>query len=162
MLKDTATGAKNMDSSTHYGVSLPRGSVNNVPQAGEGSPGSVNEGTYQLGTPVKGYNYPPPLTYTSVQTNTPADVVTTVELGKILKERGNRYGDFTTHADIAMNIKRAIHIPLGWDRLNAVQQHALEIIADKIARILNGDPTYDDNWIDIQGYAKLVQDRLPK
>ncbi len=34
-----------------------------------------------------------------------------------------------------------------------------EVIADKIARILNGDPNYKDNWHDIQGYAKLAEDR---
>ena len=50
----------------------------------------------------------------------------------------------------------------GWNRLNDVQAQALEVIADKIARILNGDPNYADNWHDIQGYAKLVEDRLPK
>lgn len=32
-------------------------------------------------------------------------------------------------------------------------------IADKIARILNGDPEYRDNWHDIAGYAKLAEDR---
>src|SRR5690606_10084595 len=31
----------------------------------------------------------------------------------------------------------------------------------KIARILIGDPNYADNWHDIQGYAKLVEERLP-
>ena len=38
----------------------------------------------------------------------------------------------------------------------------LGTIADKIGRILSGDPNYADNWHDIQGYAKLVEDRLPK
>lgn len=34
------------------------------------------------------------------------------------------------------------------------------MIQHKIARILNGDPDYVDNWVDIAGYAKLVADRL--
>ena len=42
------------------------------------------------------------------------------------------------------------------------QREALEMIAHKIARILNGDPNYADNWIDIAGYATLVANRLEK
>jgi hypothetical protein len=34
------------------------------------------------------------------------------------------------------------------------------MIMHKVARILNGDPNYADNWIDIAGYATLVADRL--
>jgi hypothetical protein len=40
------------------------------------------------------------------------------------------------------------------------QREALEMIAHKIARIINGDPNYADSWVDIAGYAKLVADRL--
>ena len=42
------------------------------------------------------------------------------------------------------------------------QREALEMIQHKVARILNGDPTYTDNWIDIAGYATLVANRLEK
>jgi len=34
------------------------------------------------------------------------------------------------------------------------------MVVHKIARILNGDPNYDDSWVDISGYTKLVADRL--
>lgn len=40
------------------------------------------------------------------------------------------------------------------------QYEALDMIAHKIARIINGDPDYADSWDDIAGYAKLVADRL--
>jgi hypothetical protein len=36
------------------------------------------------------------------------------------------------------------------------------MIQHKIARILNGDPTYTDNWHDIAGYATLVEQHLLK
>jgi hypothetical protein len=78
-----------------------------------------------------------------------------------LKERGNRYGDFTDHAKICQNIKRGM-MCRSFDDLPDIHRQALEVIADKIARILSGDPNYADNWHDIQGYAKLVEDRLPK
>ena len=90
-----------------------------------------------------------------------------------LAERGNRYGDFTDHADLAQGIQFRMQkfclkadndvgfIEPWKDRLNNVQRQALTVISDKIARILSGDPNYADNWHDIQGYAKLVEDRLP-
>lgn len=46
-----------------------------------------------------------------------------------------------------------------WDALDPVKKQALTVIADKIARVLNGDPNYRDNWHDMQGYAKLAEDR---
>ena len=46
--------------------------------------------------------------------------------------------------------------------MNATQREGLKAILQKIARILNGDPNYADNWHDIQGYARLVEERLPK
>ena len=78
-----------------------------------------------------------------------------------LAERGNRYGDFADHAKIAQAIQDDMRIGPGWARLDDVKRQALTVIADKIARILSGDPNYADNWHDIQGYAKLVEDRLP-
>lgn len=80
-----------------------------------------------------------------------------------LLERGERYGDFTDHAAIAQCLQDGMRLtrPNGWERLSDVQRQALTVIADKIARILSGDPNYADNWHDIQGYAKLVEDRLP-
>lgn len=90
------------------------------------------------------------------------------EIDKVLAERGSRYGDFADHAVVAQalqNVMRKSGKKVqgdDWDKLSDVQKQALTVIADKIARILSGDPNYDDNWIDIQGYAKLAQDRLPK
>jgi hypothetical protein len=47
-----------------------------------------------------------------------------------------------------------------WSTLDSDIKQALTVIADKIARILNGDSHYIDNYHDIQGYAKLVETRL--
>ena len=48
----------------------------------------------------------------------------------------------------------------GWGAMDYDMREALGMIQHKIARILNGDPTYADSWHDIAGYAKLVDDRL--
>lgn len=77
-----------------------------------------------------------------------------------LAERGKRYGSFLNHARIAQGLKDVMWEAPKWEYLAEDQMQALEVIADKIARILNGDPDYIDNWHDIQGYAKLVEDRL--
>ena len=84
------------------------------------------------------------------------------DLTQTLTERGNRYGVFTGHAHITQDIKNVIRLhlsarnkPLAFD-----QQEALDMIAHKIGRIINGDPNYADSWHDIAGYAQLVADRL--
>ena len=77
-----------------------------------------------------------------------------------LAERGARYGAFRDHAVIAQNLQDSMRNTEGWNRLAPDQKQALSVIADKIARMLNGDPNYIDNWHDIIGYAKLVEDRL--
>lgn len=77
----------------------------------------------------------------------------------VLDERGARYGLFVGHAEISQGLK-AVMFSRENLALAADQREALEMIAHKIARIINGDPNYSDSWIDIAGYAKLVADRL--
>lgn len=81
---------------------------------------------------------------------------------EVLEERGKRYGSFKAHANIAQELKIAMFGTPGWHKLAPDQCEALEMIQHKIARILNGDPDYDDNWIDIAGYSTLIADRLNK
>lgn len=82
------------------------------------------------------------------------------DITSTLAERGDRYGLFSEHARITQNLKNAMTDSPNWFRLAADQKEALEMIVHKVGRILNGDPDYDDSWIDIAGYAKLVADRL--
>lgn len=77
-----------------------------------------------------------------------------------LNERGNRYGSFTGHAKITQSIKRAMIDSPNWDSLDDDQREALEMVAHKIGRILNGDKDYIDSWHDIIGYTQLVETRL--
>ena len=79
-----------------------------------------------------------------------------------LAERGNRYGSFTGHAKITQAIKAAMIDSPNWDDLDDDMREALEMVAHKIGRILNGDPNYHDSWHDIIGYTKLVADRLER
>jgi hypothetical protein len=83
-------------------------------------------------------------------------------INNILAERGARYGDFDGHARITQNIKAAMRGGnlTKWFGLADDQREALEMIAHKIGRILNGDPNWEDSWADMAGYSKLVADRL--
>lgn len=83
-----------------------------------------------------------------------------MNIEETLAERGARYGEFKDHAVIAQGLQDEMRKAPGWARLAPDQKQALTVITDKIARMLNGDPNYVDNWHDIIGYAKLVETRL--
>ncbi len=85
-----------------------------------------------------------------------------MSVDQTLAERGARYGDFSDHAQLAQALQDNMRESGGWERLTTDKRQALTVIADKIARILTGDPEYLDNWHDIQGYAKLAEDRCAK
>lgn len=82
------------------------------------------------------------------------------DIANTLAQRGDRYGKFTGHARITQELKQVLVESKNWKILTADQKESLEMICHKMGRILNGDPNYDDSWIDIAGYAKLVADRL--
>ena len=82
------------------------------------------------------------------------------DIAATLNERGNRYGSFIGHAYITQSIKLNMMAGPSWQGMRPDQKEALEMIAHKIGRIVNGDPDYHDSWHDIIGYAKLVADRL--
>lgn len=86
----------------------------------------------------------------------------TTDIDKTLAERGEKYGTFAGHSEVSQGLKRYMANELAKrNKLLADDQwEALEMIAHKIARIINGDPNYSDSWVDVAGYAKLVADRL--
>lgn len=83
-------------------------------------------------------------------------------LSQTLSERGFTYGDFTDNARISQQLKNICEATPGWQRCNHTQREAVTMILQKIARICNGDPSHRDNWHDIQGYARLAEERLPR
>ena len=75
---------------------------------------------------------------------------------EVLADRGKKYGHFPDHARITQDIKRAMANSPNWRTLDDTKKEALDMVAHKIGRILNGDPEYDDSWIDIVGYTTLA------
>lgn len=80
------------------------------------------------------------------------------EITEVLQERGKRYGEFREHARITQSIKRAMADSPNWGKLPDYQKEALEMIAHKIGRMLNGDCMYEDNLVDVLGYGQLALD----
>jgi hypothetical protein len=81
---------------------------------------------------------------------------------KVLDARVDQYGSFMQGADIAVRIKGIMHNAIARKDMHLFpdQLLALDMIAVKISRIVNGNASHRDSWLDIAGYAKLVADRL--
>jgi transposase len=82
------------------------------------------------------------------------------EIDAILNTRATTYGSFEDVAETAQSIKDILYGTTGLPKIRSDQREALDMIASKIARIVNGDPNHTDSWLDIAGYATLVADRL--
>jgi hypothetical protein len=83
-----------------------------------------------------------------------------MNVDQTLQERGANYGSFLDNATVTQTIKRAMASGRNWQQMTADKQEAMEMIAAKLGRILNGNPEHRDSWHDIAGYAKLVADTL--
>ena len=89
-----------------------------------------------------------------------AETVNYPGIDVLITERGIRYGKFKDGAEIMQELKTVMREVDGWHNLTPSQREALDMIQHKIGRILNGDPTYDDSWKDIAGYATLIVNEL--
>ena len=86
------------------------------------------------------------------------------EINSVLQQRGERYGSYRSVAMTSQLLKDAIRSSFNMknNSLEWYQMESLDLICNKLARILNGDPNYRDSWLDIAGYAQLVVDELDK
>ena len=79
-----------------------------------------------------------------------------------LAQRGQVHGDYSENARITQELKDVIRESQGYHYLAPDQKQTLEVICDKMSRILSGNPNFDDHWHDIQGYAKLSESRAKR
>lgn len=86
----------------------------------------------------------------------------TTALDGILDTRASDYGTFGDNARLAQALKRAMaeHAEDHGRTFTDDQWEALEMIATKVSRIVNGNADDIDQWHDIAGYATLIADRL--
>lgn len=76
--------------------------------------------------------------------------------------RSSNYGLYEDQAAVELQIKKAFENTPNWTKLKPDARCALDMIATKASRILTGKPDLHDNWHDMQGYAKLVADRISR
>ena len=92
------------------------------------------------------------------------------EIKDILEERGKTHGDFRDVAELSQALKSELrkHTAKMSDRApfsnskskTNSQCEALDNIAQKMARIVCGNPNEPDHWRDIAGYALLIVNEL--
>ena len=84
------------------------------------------------------------------------------DVTETLDTRGNRYGEYRNVSTTAQQLKETLRDGASWSIMEPYMQESLDLIANKLARIVNGDPFYDDSWHDVGGYATLVEIELSK
>lgn len=71
----------------------------------------------------------------------------------LLGQRGQTHGDFRAMSTRIQQIKTVMRMGSKWIDMSEPQKEALELIATKIGRIIEGDPEFKDHWDDLGGYA---------
>lgn len=80
-----------------------------------------------------------------------------------LEERGSRYGSFVDVSQVTMDLFGVLCERMeGREEFRAYHVESLHMICNKMARAVCGDPMYADNWHDISGYARLVENEIAK
>ena len=84
------------------------------------------------------------------------------DITKIISARGVTHGDFADHARITQRLKIVIddELTLRLQRqqppLAYTQKESLDMMMHKIGRIIAGEASFADHWIDISGYAEIA------
>ena len=82
------------------------------------------------------------------------------DIQTIITDRAKTHGNFKDHAKISQNLKRAIRNEAAFNFLDDPKREALEMILNKVARIIAGNSKHKDHWDDIAGYAMLISKEL--
>ena len=82
------------------------------------------------------------------------------DVDSTLNERGARYGNYSDVASTTQQLMSIVECGANYEHLNAEQKTSLFMICNKIARAVNGDPNYIENWHDIAGYSTLIENSL--
>lgn len=81
-----------------------------------------------------------------------------MNIDDLIKERHKSHGPFKDFARIDQALKRIKQVYSG--PLSDAQASSIDMIFNKIARILSGNPEELDHWVDIQGYSRIIEKSL--
>lgn len=73
----------------------------------------------------------------------------------LLSERDSTHGSFIVNGRVSQSLKEVFRSEPGWEQLDIIHREAIDHICGKFGRIMAGQPTFDDHWDDIAGYAQL-------
>ena len=73
----------------------------------------------------------------------------------IINEREKTHGPYRDTAIWSQSLKDKFRSSPNWNKMNEQQKEAIEMIAMKLSRLLNGDHNFVDHLVDIGGYAEL-------
>lgn len=73
---------------------------------------------------------------------------------KLINGRAPTHGDFNVSSITRRKVTEALRTGL-WYTLNPAQQRAIDMIVEKLVRIVHGNHDEKDHWDDIAGYARL-------
>ena len=81
-----------------------------------------------------------------------------MSIEETLASREKTHGKYSDHARVTRRIKRVLleEIGLCHTFLTDSQLETLDMVANKIGRIIAGNPNEPDHWHDIAGYAELI------
>lgn len=79
-----------------------------------------------------------------------------MDINETLETREGQYGQYKIVGQISQDIKDVIKQSPNYSIMPAYARESLDMIANKMARILNGDFMLNDSWHDISGYSALV------
>lgn len=77
----------------------------------------------------------------------------------VIKTRQGTHGEYADSARVMQAIKRAVREGAGYDDLPDIMKESLDMLAHKMGRIVTGNPSFHDHWVDISGYATLIIQR---
>lgn len=79
-----------------------------------------------------------------------------MDIKETLNTREEQYGHYKMVGLISQEIKKAMQHSPNYRVMPEYMRESMDMIANKMARILNGNYYLNDSWHDISGYASLV------
>lgn len=83
-----------------------------------------------------------------------------MNIEQTLQQRGNVHGDYVEASVFSDTVAQRMAETPNWNTMLPHQRRALNVIVDKVSRILHGSSQFQDHWHDIIGYARLVEKDL--
>lgn len=77
-----------------------------------------------------------------------------------LESRKSAHGCFWESSNTCATLKRTMQSTPNWPLMEPAKQRALEMVVEKVTRILYGDHNFADHWHDIAGYVSLIDNYI--